>query len=651
MCDPKTGQCQECKVGFFGSECTMECDPSCKSCEQKEGKCKECNDGYYRSIDTESTCKKCTNCKENGEICNKTTGECFECIDDSYFGPKCEKQCSITCNDRKCFQNGTCFSCVDDHYGNTCEKKCNENCVDGCFRDSGFCYSCRHTKYGNECNSSCEGCGDVGCNRQGYCNSMKCREGYFGMKCDSKCNCSSKTCSRNSGYCTDCSFGTFGKTNCEQDCHYLCQTQICCMLGSDDDMPFCSLISEEGKYVTVEIKGKKFLLGVDLGSSYAMTLFTTSTIFSDSCKNHNFMLTDFSFNSGETEIGKETINLHSMLINRTIYDGINIYLHNFTCNDTDVVIQNLRVRVAIANTVNCQGGFKSSKTLKNLNGFIGLGIFNQLTEDLLLDKKYSKINFNSYQLDTNLQITFGQIKKTDNRRERLNKYAICPLKTNLTSDEKNMSCNVSGIKFSNTDRDGFNLTSSNAQIYLTLERDSEIKMPMRYLETFKNNYFKENENGIPYYIDKDSKPNATIVKLNQSNYNKFPTIQIILNTNHTFTLNQSFLFKNDHKEFLIEFQDENKTIFILGKDFLKNKEFALNNEEGELLIYCDERGYFTGELVIDYNTTLGINFSIEDWKFALILTRIILGINIIAFVLYVFFRKRKKTILNYSEIN
>lgn len=122
MCDPKTGQCQECKVGFFGSECTMECDPSCKSCEQKEGKCKECNDGYYRSIDTESTCKKCTNCKENGEICNKTTGECFECIDDSYFGPKCEKQCSITCNDRKCFQNGTCFSCVDDHYGNTCEK-------------------------------------------------------------------------------------------------------------------------------------------------------------------------------------------------------------------------------------------------------------------------------------------------------------------------------------------------------------------------------------------------------------------------------------------------------------------------------------------------------------------------------------------------
>ena len=120
------------------------------------------------------------------------------------------------------------------------------------------------------------------------------------------------------------------------------------MLGSDDDMPFCSLISEEGKYVTVEIKEKKFLLEVDLGSSYAMTLFTTSTIFSESCKNHNFMLTDFSFNSGETEIGKET-----MSINRTIYDGINIYLHNFTCNDTDVVIKDLRVRVAIANVVNC----------------------------------------------------------------------------------------------------------------------------------------------------------------------------------------------------------------------------------------------------------------------------------------------------------
>jgi hypothetical protein len=31
------------------------------------------------------------------------------------------------------------------------------------------------------------------------------------------------------------------------------------MLGSDDNMPFCSLISEEGKYVTVEIKEKNFI--------------------------------------------------------------------------------------------------------------------------------------------------------------------------------------------------------------------------------------------------------------------------------------------------------------------------------------------------------------------------------------------------------
>jgi hypothetical protein len=61
--------------------------------------------------------------KKMERFCDKTNGECFECIDDSYFGPKCEKQCSITCNDRKCFQNGTCFSCINNYYGNTCEKK------------------------------------------------------------------------------------------------------------------------------------------------------------------------------------------------------------------------------------------------------------------------------------------------------------------------------------------------------------------------------------------------------------------------------------------------------------------------------------------------------------------------------------------------
>jgi hypothetical protein len=123
------------------------------------------------------------------------------------------------------------------------------------------------------------------------------------------------------------------------------------------------------------------------------------------------MLTDFSFNSGETEIGKETINLHSMSINRTIYDGINIYLHNFTCNDTDVVIKDLRVRVAIANVVNCQEGFKNSKNLENLNGFIGLGIFNQLTEDLLLDKKYSKKGLGSHIL-RNILLSILNLSKT-----------------------------------------------------------------------------------------------------------------------------------------------------------------------------------------------------------------------------------------------
>ena len=100
-------------------------------------------------------------------------------------------------------------------------------------------------------------------------------------------------------------------------------------------------------------------------------------------------------------------------------------------------------------------------------------------------------------------------------------------------------------------------------------------------------------------------------------------------------------------------EENNENQWILGKDFLKNKEFALNNEEGELLIYCDERGYFTGELVIDYNTTLGINFSIEDWKFALILTGIILGINIIAYETKMIIEKnrniRPNKIDNYYE--
>jgi hypothetical protein len=619
------------------------------------GNCTECKIGYYRD-GTEQDCIICSNCKKEGNICDGVTGECFGCLDERFYGPMCNIPCSPNCEGQKCTQNGTCYSCKDNFFGDNCEKECNSTCFGGCFQKEGICYSCNHTTYGDYCEKSCEGCGDLGCNRQGYCNSMKCKKGFFGLKCNQECECSGSTCGRNSGYCTDCLFGTFGKHHCEQDCYYLCQTQICCMLGSEDDMPYCSLISEEGKYVKVKIKETEFNLGIDLNNSYSMTLFTNSTKFNKStCGNMIPIFSNFSFDSGD-QIGKEIINLQSMKIERTIYGEIDVSFDNLTCYQGENIQKNIQMRVAIAEFVDCKNQFDD---FKNLNGFIGLGIFNQLTEDLL-EKKHSIINFNSYHLEKNLEITFGQIRQTSNRREKLDKYAICSLKTNTNSTRKDMMCDVAGIKFSNTDREGFYMGDSNAQIYLNLERNSEIKLARKYLTPFLNNYFKDQENGNSYYTEYDNNTKITVVKLNQSNsYINFPKIQVVLTSNHMFTLDQTFLFKNE--KFLIEFvgesekleknNDENETIFILGKDFLTNKEFALNNEEGELLIYCDERGYFTGELETNLDKKFETNFSIKDWVFALIISGIIMVINIMAFLIYVILRRRKKSIYDYSEIN
>ena len=657
ICDEKTGKCYGCEKGFYGDNCEKSCDQSCKeTCDQQSGNCTECNIGYYKD-GIQKDCVKCSNCK--GNMCNNITGECFGCQDERFYGPMCNISCSPFCKDQKCTQNGTCYSCIDNFYGDSCESQCDSTCINGCFRKGGNCYSCNHTTYGDRCQYSCEGCGDLGCNRQGYCNSMKCREGYYGLTCNQECECSSSTCGRNSGYCTDCKFGTFGKTNCEQDCYYLCQTQICCMLGSEDDMPYCSLISEEGKYVKVKIKEIEFKLGVDLNNSYSITLFTNSTKFNENtCGIIDSTFSNLSFDSGEKEIGKENITLQSMKVERTIYENIDVFFENFKCAINGSVYQNIQMRVATADVVDCQNKFDN---FDKLDGFIGLGIFNQLTEDLL-EKEYIKINFNSYYLlDKNLEITFGQIKQTNNRREKLDKYAICPLKTEVdsTSTGKNMTCDVSGIKFSNIDKEGFDLGPSNVQVYLNLERNSEIKLEKKYLTPFLKNYFKEHyENS--YYTEYNNSTKTTIVKLNQSSsYINFPTIQIILTSSHTFTLNQTFLFRNQYRQFLIEFVDEkpeknknkSEATFILGKDFLTDKEFALNNEEGQLLIYCDERGYFTGDLVQDLNKTLDINISINDRAFALIITGLILAINIFAFLIYVILRKRKKSIYSYSEMN
>ena len=133
--------CQQCKSGYFGSDCM----------------------GY--------------GCPSSCLVCSGTN-TCSICKDGSY-GPNCAYSCMSSC--QTCQNNQTCTTCKNGWQGSTCQlpiflqncKSCNNttsctSCVDGFRGDQ--CFS--------SCPSTCVSCNATSC--------TKCLDGYYGAQCENK---------------------------------------------------------------------------------------------------------------------------------------------------------------------------------------------------------------------------------------------------------------------------------------------------------------------------------------------------------------------------------------------------------------------------------------------------------------------------------
>ena len=259
----------DCEPGYFGINCTEECDRNCrnedKKCDKITGEC-NCTTNYYYYIPkkkclpcpincndcySDEKCVSCINKKNYGDFCNKTCDKCIEkdgsycerngkCIGDcekGFKGDYCNEPCDDSCEN--CFKNGSCISCKDDYYLK--DGKC-EKCWEDCNKcNSSKCIDCKlKDKFGDYCNLSCsENCynnkTNIVCDRNnGLCyeckenfignNCTNCTLGKTGINCDkncpSNCNLTLKNCDKN-GKCSSCIDGYKGE-KCEDKCSDNC---------------------------------------------------------------------------------------------------------------------------------------------------------------------------------------------------------------------------------------------------------------------------------------------------------------------------------------------------------------------------------------------------------------------------------------------
>ncbi|WAR16495.1 TENX-like protein [Mya arenaria] len=197
--------CTACKVrsgvGYYGSDCSIQCSNKCKAflCDIN-GNCLQCDDPNFK-----------------GDNCDR-------CVDGKY-GNQCKKNCPVNCI--SCESDTHCTSCTDEFTGITCSTRteCPDNCYNSSFcLSTGKCESCKDGLYGEYCNMTCSrNCRYGYCNQDGSCKAG-CKDGFNGSMCEIKICPPNCTCNT-SNNCIGCNSNYFGPS-CSLTCSS-CKVNVC----------------------------------------------------------------------------------------------------------------------------------------------------------------------------------------------------------------------------------------------------------------------------------------------------------------------------------------------------------------------------------------------------------------------------------------
>ena len=682
-CDDQISNCAN--DSYTGPFCNQTCSSlheNCKRCD-RNGKCLECIDEKFYGDTCNQSCANCPGfCHINGSCVNSTE----LCIDSKFTGDKCDDPCvGINDNCFRCDRNYSCIECGNKKmYGNYCNKscdkcpdechidgvcndtqtpclidtytgeKCDELCIDkinkNCKRCSRKleCIECIDKRYhGVNCTEGCPYCSETGCNVQGYCSEFKCQNSTYGLGCTTHCTCDSNSdnsdCGKFGGQCLNCKFGYFGKS-CEESCYYKCQTELCCILKSSKNKIESKLnIKTNYRYIDIEVGGikKKFLIDYNYG--YPLTLFNTKTQTPE-CDTSMFDKIDY---SREVQRGTYLQNFTNFLINSTLYNNETIKINGITVKNVDLTI---------ANSVECRINESYSY---NISGVIGLGFFNAISNSYF-SKNISdihKLNILSYFYDgKEVELNFGNMFKE--QIDYVERLTSCDVILDSESDiqGKKMTCRLEGIKNAKYS-EAFEL--KNAFITFSLGEKSSLILGNNenYAKYLEEIYFKKGDFEI---IDNKESNEANDIKVRPNKYylykgdkiNKLPNFGFVFNDFY-YSYSPDKFFQDDasgKKRFLIEVnKNSNKTEFIIGKEFLEDIKFTINNEEAKIYFYA-KNAEFCNKFTNEVNSkTFGIKLDARES--AAVSLSIIIFINLVAFSIYYCIKRRNKIDSNeYSKL-
>ncbi|XP_052762074.1 receptor-type tyrosine-protein phosphatase mu-like [Mya arenaria] len=99
-------------------------------CHAKFCSANGCTDCLNSTFFVDSSVSVCCECPSNCETCHQESGICNACSETTAHGLYCNKSCSSSCFESKCYQtNGYCLNgCSGSLYGDLCENDCPEHC-------------------------------------------------------------------------------------------------------------------------------------------------------------------------------------------------------------------------------------------------------------------------------------------------------------------------------------------------------------------------------------------------------------------------------------------------------------------------------------------------------------------------------------------
>ena len=444
-------------------------------------------------------------------------------------------------------------------------------------------------------------------------NYQTCPKGKYGENCEKDCNCanwsSSNICSKIEGRCLDCKFGHFG-SNCDSICYPTCKTNLCCTIKSNDFQESNNKLTIKNSMLILEIKEKTLNISVDYNVGYPLSIFNKTL--------DNFTL-DFPT--------KETYNYE--------YTKYNITGEKYENNTVKFINQN-DFNKELPLSIILDANYEPKD--KNINGVIGLGIYNSINQKLR-ELNNSIENIASFRKDEeDISILFGDLFEEE--KKYVNKLSFCKAcgKNNSTKKGLNIQCELSGFGSKNY-KDMLKINDT--LIKFSLDENSKFVLPKNdiYIDYIKNYYFKgENFETV---LNED---NSTLIFCYKTdNINRLSEFGFVINHFFYFFSVNSFFeetdsCKNGYSTFTITFSDENPEI-IFGKNLYNETQYTIDNEEEKIYFYSKNVEYFSGEIKPVINESLSKALNPISWSF--IIVGISVFLNIVSFLIY-FLCKRKK---------